>query len=173
MRASPRKRSKKLEVVDNIRWNPLEGHCDEVVPFKWDASHVGVRLADAFETLAAMPGNRGPRAFGSGWPAYAHEFEDLVARAALEQKSKQFTRRRVSLLEATRMERALCWPAHYIRLEMYCEAVNRVSMAHAFGRDCRDVAAKHGLEATTWLRRFEQGCEWIANGLNKDRVTVF
>src|SRR4030095_13217471 len=59
------------------RIEPLE-ILDEL-PVRWDGPHVGRRLMEAMQTLRLMPmgGAIGSR---PAWPAYAYEFEDLIAQ---------------------------------------------------------------------------------------------
>jgi hypothetical protein len=49
-------------------------------------------------TLMLMPRVRGPRAFGNGWPEYAHDWADLLAQqeADAEQKQRAARERRLT-----------------------------------------------------------------------------
>jgi hypothetical protein len=52
-------------LIPSESWHPLDGvPPPEYVPPAWDGPHVGLRLCDAFKTLAAMPNPR--RGFTSG-----------------------------------------------------------------------------------------------------------
>jgi hypothetical protein len=85
-----------------------------------------------------MPMVNGPRVFCDSWPAYAWEWEDLLAQqeANAEQKAKDLreqnrTRLLPSAAEIAAMETAIVWPARYL-----CEVpqlLHVVQMA-AFGR---------------------------------------
>ena len=103
-------------------WHPLDGvTAPELVPPNWTHTHVGKRLSEAFEILGRMPNTRGPRAFGNAWPGYLVEWEDEIARAAMEAADKDARiqeRNRVriqpSSIEIQHIEAAIAWPAHYL-----------------------------------------------------------
>lgn len=91
------------------------------IPSRWTAEHVMVRMIWAFETLARMRIKVGPKGYGRGWPAYVHEWADLVAQEeteAAEVKRRTFERRDVILPPSARdvslMEEAFQWPPKYL-----------------------------------------------------------
>jgi hypothetical protein len=94
------------------------GPSPEYVPERWDGPHVGKRLAEGLRTLALMPLPRGQRPFGSHWPAYAHDWADLLAQQEADAEQKQRdqreanrTRVRPLSVEIAHMEQAIYWPA--------------------------------------------------------------
>jgi len=126
---------------------------DETPP-RWDGPHVGRRLMEAMRTLRMLP-MPGVTGYRPGWPAYAYEFEDLLAQheqGELERTQQQQNRTRLlpSLRDMTAMERA-----------------------HALERDAGWVAAKRGGYADTWRQRHDAGCEIIATRLRVELVPVF
>jgi hypothetical protein len=150
----------------------------ECLPAVWDPEHVGLRLTEAFKTVRLLPTPR-PRGHRSSWPAYAYEFQDLLAQqetSELErtQRLQNAVRRSPSLSEITAMERATAWPAAYLAdcLDL-AHAVNAVSMAHAFDRDCDWVVRRYGGYADSWRVQHARGCTFIAEGLRRDRISVF
>jgi hypothetical protein len=80
--------------------------------------HAPGRWAARAEADAAR---RGPQAFGSDWPAYIHDWADLLAQQEADEADKDRahreqnrTRLRPSSIEIARMEQAVCWPARYL-----------------------------------------------------------
>jgi hypothetical protein len=89
-------------------WHPLDHRAaPDYVPACWDGPHVGKRLAEGLRTLMLMPMPRGPRASGSHWPAYAHDWTDLLAQREADQEQKQLDQREAN---RTRLR-----PPHLIR----------------------------------------------------------
>jgi hypothetical protein len=147
-------------------------------PATWNGPHVGRRLMEGMQTLRLLP-TPGATGFGSPWPAYIYEFEDLLAQeqqGELErtQKLQNRTRLMPSIRAITACEAAIVWPACFLRdrLEI-AQAVNSVALAHALDRDAGWVAAKRGGYADTWRQRHDLGCEIIASRLRADRIPVF
>jgi hypothetical protein len=93
-------------------WHPLDGvPAPEYVPPQWDGPHVGRRLVEGLKTLRLMPRPPGPCGPVNSWPAYAHDWVDLLAQqeAAEEDKRRNQheanrTRIRPSSVEIARME---------------------------------------------------------------------
>jgi hypothetical protein len=151
---------------------------DDEVPSTWSGPHVGRRLVDAMRTLRLVP--VGIRfGYGSSWPPYVYEWEDLLAQNAqgeLERTQQLQNRTRLlpSFAEVSRMERAICWPIDFLsRCAHLVVAVNAVAWAHALERDAGWVAAKRGGYGDTWRTRHDQGCDIIADRLRAGRVPVF
>jgi hypothetical protein len=153
---------------------------EEVLPTAWNAAHVGLRVTEAFVTVlkTTTPGRR--LGYVSTWPAILHSFDDLVGQqeqGELERTMQMQNHVRVAptAQEIARMEAAIGWPMKYLSTNylQLCEAVNAVSLAHAFGTDAGWVAKKRGGVADTWLQRHDLGCEIIARGLVADRTPVF
>jgi hypothetical protein len=126
--------------------------------------------------MVAIPGVGGYR---PGWPSYVYEFEDLVAQkeqGQLERTQQLQNRTRLlpSLVEVSRMEIVIVWPAQFLARSLsIVVAVNAVAFAHALDRDSGWVAAKRGGYGDTWRARHDQGCEIIAAGLRDQRISVF
>ena len=71
-------------------WHPLDHRpAPDYVPACWDGPHVGKRLVEGLRTLMLMPMPRGPRAFGSHWPTYAHDWVDLLAQQEADEEQKR------------------------------------------------------------------------------------
>ena len=137
-------------------------------PATWNGPHVGRRLMEGMQTLRLLP-TPGAIGFGSPWPAYIYEFEDLLAQeqqGELErtQKLQNRTRLMPSIREIGGCEAAIVEIA---------SAVNSVALAHALDRDAGWVASKRGGYADTWRQRHDLGCEIIAGCLRKERVPLF
>ena len=114
-----------LLIPADDRWNPLEHvSAPEFVPTAWIGAHVGLRLIQAFKTLAAMPAASGPSSKSGYWPSHPMEWIDIKAkehewlndhdqqREAARQWAR--TRHRATPEEVGRMEAALSWPARYL-----------------------------------------------------------
>jgi hypothetical protein len=147
-------------------------------PSTWSGPHVGRRLCEAMRVLRLLP-MPGVTGYQPAWPAYAYEFEDLLAQheqGELERTQQQQNRTRLlpSLREITACEAVIVWPACYLRgrLEI-AQATNSVALAHALDRDAGWVAAKRGGYADTWRQRHDIGCEIIAARLRVELVPVF
>ena len=102
----------KRDAVLDDTWHPLGGGpVPEYVPPAWDGPHVGKRLVEGLCTLALMPLPRGPRATGSHWPAYAHEWADLLAQQEADAQQKQRDQREANRtpLRPSSVEIARTW----------------------------------------------------------------
>jgi hypothetical protein len=163
----------------DLKFNPLDGIAT-APPATWNGAHVGVQLAEAFRTLAAMPACR---ASASGfWPAYTHDWQDLLAQQEAEADDKaranaQANRIRIapSIEAVSRMETAIYWPARYLAPQSpdMARAVNAVACAIAFERDASWVARRYGGNVRQWQRDYVDGCIVIAVKLVRDCVAVF
>ena len=156
-----------------VPFDPLDD-----APAVWSGLHVGRRLTEAMRTLRMLPLGLSS-GYGSTWPRYCYEWDDLVAQeqqGELERTQKLQNRTRLlpGLTEIGRMEIAICWPVEFLkpRFEIIV-AVNWVAMAHSLDLDAGWVAAKRGGYADTWRQRHDVGCEIIANGLRERLVPVF
>jgi hypothetical protein len=163
-------------------WHPLDGvPAPEYVPPFWIGSHCGLRLVQAFKTLAKMPMSFGPR-FGSGyWPHYRHEWEDLLAQEEAAKDDKQlraeaFNRVRIppTAVEVGNMETAIVWPARYLAARpLIMRVVHRVAAGRARGQEM-DVMAQRMRCPPARLRTINRaGLDLIADGLRRDGVAVF
>jgi hypothetical protein len=158
----------------DLKFNALEdGALDDRPPSVWNGPHVGHRIADAFGTLASVP-NPQCRQWGL-WPAYPYEFEDLLAQQEAEQLSPRPRRLAPTLEQITRMEAALCWPAHYLARQFSrMSAVNALARERARGGDSSTLARRRRFHtAREWQQLHDDGCDVIARGLIRDRIRVF
>jgi hypothetical protein len=163
-------------------WHPLDhSPPPDYVPPCWDGPHVGKRLAEGLGTLALMPIVRGPQEFGNSWPAWLVEWEDELARLEAEQEEKDRaqrvqnrTRLRPSSVEIAHMERAVAWPARYLKAApQLLRTVQLVAFGRARHRDMHWAARRlrlPGRLVRCWNR---EGLDTIAAGLIRDRVSIF
>jgi hypothetical protein len=167
------------------RWNPLEHvSAAEYVPGVWDGPHCGVRLVQAFKTLAALPTANGPR-FNSGfWPKHPMEWIDIVAKeheflndygqAAEAARQWARTRHRCTPEEVSRMEMALSWGARYLHHRpLVCRLTLAVAQLRSIGFEGDRIARRLRKPAATVRRTNRAGLDAIAAGLRRDGVAVF
>jgi len=162
-------------------WHPLDGvPAPEYIPEQWEGPHVGVRIMEAFRTLSRIPASRGPKMFGTAWPAYSYEWGDMLAQQeqdADERRRHESAQNRSTIMpsaeDVTRMERCLYWPSHYLWEVFLLYAVNRLASARAIDRDSEWVARRYGGAADHWRVLHDDGCGRIAERLIRDRVAVF
>lgn len=142
---------------------------------------VGKRLVEGLRTLRLMPVPPGPRAFGSGWPAYAHDWADLLAQQeadeeqkAADQREANHVRLRPSSIESARMEQAICWPARYLHaFPQLVRTVQAVAVSRSRDRDMEHAARRLKLPGRLVRRWNTEGLDLIARGLRSDRVRLF
>jgi hypothetical protein len=141
----------KRDAVLDDTWHPLDGGpAPEYVPERRDGPHVGKRLVEGLRTLMLMPMPSGPRATGSHWPAYAHDWADLLAQQEADAEQRQRDQReanrtqlRPSSTEISRMEQAICWPARYLReFPQLIRTVQAVAAGRARDRDMEHAARR-------------------------------
>ena len=78
------------------------------LPARWDGPHVGRRLMEAMVTLRALPMG-GAVGYKAAWPAYAYEFEDLLAQQAQgELERTQAIQNRTRLMPSLGEISAMC-----------------------------------------------------------------
>jgi hypothetical protein len=166
-----------------IDWHPLtnSGPAPDYVPPAWDGPHAGKRLVEGLRTLMLMPTPSGPRMFGNHWPAYAHDWADMLAQQEADEADKQQaqhrqnrTRLRPSSVEISHMETAIVWPAHYLRLlPQLVRTVQMVAVSRSRDRDMEHTARRLRLPGHLVRRWNGEGLALIARGLLSDRVRVF
>ncbi len=163
-------------------WNPLDGApALEYVPDVWIGPHVGLRLVEAFKTLALLPATRGPAGFENAWPIYVHDWIDLLAQESSDTEAKEQraavenrVRLQPSALDVSRMELAIAWPGQYLRdRPLILRIVQRVAMLRARGRDLSQIARRMKQPATYVRRCNRDGLDAIAVGLRRNRLPVF
>ena len=167
------------------RWNPLEHtSAPEYIPPVWIGSHVGLRLVEAFKTLAAIPVANGPHFRSGHWAPYPMEAIDIVAkefeylndygqaREAAQQWAR--TRHRATPEEVSRMEAALSWAGHYLgHRPLVARVVQAVAQFRSIGWEGDRIARRLHKPATTVRRVNRTGLDEIAAGLRRDGVAVF
>jgi hypothetical protein len=166
-------------------WHPLSGHqAPEWTPDVWIGAHAGLRLTEAFKTLASMPTANGPRFQSGGWPSHPMEWIDIVAkehewlndpgqaREAAQQWAR--TRHRITPEEVSRMEAALSWAPRYLNQRpLVMRLVQQVAWSRARGIETDKIAHRLHKPAVTVRRINRAGLDAIAAGLRRDDVAVF
>jgi hypothetical protein len=162
-------------------WHPLDGvPAPEYVPQDWDGPHVGLRMMEAFKTLARLP-NSGVGQKSSAWPEYRHEWEDLLAQQGADADVREDAARaqnRARLMptaeDVSRMEKVIGWPARYLHEKpRIARLVQRAAYFRA--RDLSlDIIARRLRRSPAMLRRDNQvALDSIASGLRCDGEPVF
>jgi hypothetical protein len=168
------------EVIEE--WSPLDDlPAPEFIPPHWNGPHVQLRLTDAWRVLSKMPWRSPyPRSFGSSWPSYGVEWQDLLAMAeagTLETMQREANRTRVlpSAKEISQMERAITWPMQYLDDPREVLIVNVCTRVASFDGDLqREIKRRHyGGDADQWRELNWKFCDSIADSLIADRVIVF
>lgn len=168
-------------------WCPLDPPPPYQVPERWDAPHVAHRFAEAIGVLLKLPlGAFAPAGIHTAWPRYRSEWEDILAMVddggdALRQYNEQ--RNRVTLppsaIEISCMDRALDWPATYLRGRPFdlVYALNATALARAREIELSDVVrrGKHSgvRSSVAWHELALESADRIARGLRADKVAVF
>jgi hypothetical protein len=163
-------------------WHPLDGvPAPEYVPPSWIGSHVGLRLIQAFKTLAKLPMSFGPQQTRGSWPRYRYEWADLLAQEEAAKDDKQlpaeaFNRVRIppTAIEVGNMEAAIVWPARYLaNRPLVMRVVHRVAAGRARGQET-DLIAQRVRCPPARLRTINRaGLDLIAHGLRRDGAVVF
>jgi hypothetical protein len=163
-------------------WHPLDGGpAPEYIPPEWDGPHVGVRLCDAFKTLAMMPTRGVSTKLAPGfWPEYHYEWEDLLAQKTADvatqeddARSRNRARAQPSAQEISRMEAAISWPGRYIPEVETARIVQHVALARSRDLDKSYVARKMRVGAEHVRVGNGLGLAAIAFGLRHNGVHVF
>lgn len=167
---------------DEKMWSPLDGvPAPEYVPEHWTGPHVGLRLIEAFKTLADLPsmgGGGGTRGF---WPEYWPEWADLLAQQQAddamkedEARARNRSRSRPSAQAISRMEAAIRWPGQYIRNnDGLARLVQRVAFHRSQERELEYLAHKMRITPHNLRSENRVGLDRIADGLHRDHVSVF
>jgi hypothetical protein len=153
---------------------------EKELPRTWTAAHVAQRLVEGFFVSAMLPDDNrlGCR---TSWPPTLNENGDLDAQAEQREFERNtsavqddFVWLAPSSRDISHSDAAQYWPLKYLNAHPHlAQAVNKVAMARAHGRDLNWVAEKYGGTAWLWRERHDLGCEIIAAGLIKDGVRVF
>lgn len=167
-----------LDEVDDEKVNALEqpyfGRQDRI-PAKWDAQHVGRRLVDALEIDSRMPRVRGPKEPGAAWPAYRHEFADLVGLTALERRERESAQNRTRIVpsseEVGQRDKVLEWfreirrvnESWFARLMAWTDASYR-NVNHL------DLCRSKKWSVRTYWRHVDKAKSYLAQWLNQQNV---
>jgi hypothetical protein len=165
------KRNKDVEPLDPL---PVE----KELPTAWTGPLVAACLVEAFAASTKLPS--GIRTgYNRRHLPVVHDADDIAGQREQreierEQGMPTCSRFVLSPKEVSRSDAALIWAMKYLAAELkLAQAVNAVSLAHAFGRSADWVARKYGGTADDWLARHDLGCEVIAICLNGDHVAAF
>jgi hypothetical protein len=163
-------------------WHPLDAvPAPEYVPPSWIGPHVGLRLVEAFKTLATLPVMNGPQRPHNTWPWFKPQWEDLLAQQEAAAEDEQlradaFNRARLAptAIEVGRMEAALVWPAHYLQSRpLIMRMVGSVAVMRARGLESDLIARKLKRRPVAVRSMNRTGLDLIAAGLRRDQVPVF
>jgi hypothetical protein len=163
--------------------SPLRGsfHSDRYRPSCWHGPYCGWRLVEAFRTLVQMPSRFGPMLWGSTWPAYRHEWGDVLAQYEADSEDleqRAYAQNRVRLHPSAEaigfMEEALSWQARYlIDRPIIARSVGRIALLRARGLDFDQVARRMRRSIPRLKTINRNGLDTIASGLNHDQIKVF
>ena len=161
-------------------WHPLDGTpAPEYVPEHWTGPHVGLRLVQAFKTLANMP-DAGSGSSHGFWPVYFYEWDDLLAQEERDAQSKTdaasaLNRAKIkpSAQDVSRMEQAISWPGRYCLSVPCARIVQRVAFYRSRDMDMHQLARRMKQDPKTLRKRNRVGLDIIAAGLRRDKVRVF
>jgi hypothetical protein len=161
----------------DITRDPCEGLDIEIAayepPLIWTADHVMSRMITAWEVFSRIKGRVGPAGYGSGWPQYVYEYEDLLAQEspAPGETQSQAEQRRIgerapiqlppSAREYSMMEEAFNWPVTYLRGRV---SVALVKWSYERFRERRD-------QSNLIFKAYDEA-ELIAGRLVSDRCLV-
>lgn len=172
-------------LIPGEEWHPLDGvPAPEYVPEQWDGPHVGLRLVEAFKTLANLPGGDGPGSTASSfWPEYWHDWEDALAqegqadvKADTAAKANQ-SRVRPSAQDITRMDKAISWPGEYLAADpafaRLAHVVQRVAFYRSREMDMDYVARRMKRNSVMLRQDNRDGLDRIADCLRRDGVPIF
>ena len=164
----------------------LDGPLPEYIPPHWIGPHVGLRLIEAFRTLARMPMPRGPSSKSGYWPGWRMDWVDRTEierewrlfpySDAAREAVADFARRKPkpTSIEVSHMEIAIGWPSHYLASRpMLCRVVLRTAMLRSHDLDLHAVADRMHKPVSRVRRLNQAALDLIAVGLWRDKVAVF
>lgn len=162
-------------------WHPLSGMREpEYVPQVWTSPHVGLRLVEAFSTMANIPMSGIGGSAAGFWPPYSYTWEDLLAQQeademlkANEARKANSSKIRPTAQEVSRMEQAIWWPGRYCQQVSIARIVQKVAHYRSRDIDMSIVAKKMKLDHKILRTRNRIGLGLIAEGLRRDHVRVF
>jgi hypothetical protein len=173
-------RLRELAAQQPVKLNPVEndGPPPEYIPEVWIGPHVGLRLVEAFKTLALMPFKK-PNTGKGFWPATTIERFDENARQQSdielkEERQEAHNRARVmpSRQDVSRMEIAISWGGRYLTADQ-SKLVQRIAFMRARDCDMELIARRTRLDERRMRRDNRVALDLIATGLRMDKVEVF
>jgi hypothetical protein len=170
----------KTVLIPAPEWHPLDGTtAPEHIPDQWNGPHCGLRLVDAFKTLANLPNSTSIGASGF-WPSYLYEWEDLLAQRTADETAQEDdanarnrARTRPSAQQISHMELAISWAGRYVLDVDIARTVQRVALARSRDLDMRHLAWKLKQNQDHLRHQNETGLDMIAAGLRRDEARVF
>ena len=171
-----------LLIPADDKWNPLEHvTAAEYIPPAWIGAHAGLRLVEAFKTLAQVPASRGPASKSGWWPHYKTEWVDLLAREEADAQVKEDIARSINRVRiapsaqaVSRMEAALSWPGRYlVARPLVLRVVQSVARFRSIGYETDKIAHRLHKSPPVLRRINRNGLDAIAAGLRRDDVAVF
>ncbi|UVO34690.1 hypothetical protein KUL72_24895 [Bradyrhizobium arachidis] len=170
-------------LVPGQSWSPLD-QGEEYVPSAWDGPHVGLRLVEAYQTLAALPERGRPSRSARGfWPQIFRDPDDnenhteaWEAMSETEQAElmKFNHRKRPSAQDISRMEAALAWPVEYLASDPDLSKIAQgVAFYRALGYDSDYAAMKLRRDWRVVKKLNRQALDRVAACLRRDAVPVF
>ena len=154
--------------ADPNKVNNLEGwdaFLADRVPDTWTPEHVLKRILEAFETLAKLPPDRGPRVPGNSWPQHVYDWADRLAQEELSEREKlqrrqdrNRTRERPTSEDLRRMDIVLGWLSDLAWIDAgLCRAVQRWARLRSTGRSVKGWCGKTGLSFQVFYRQRDKG----------------
>lgn len=144
------------------------------IPSKWTDTYVLDRMIEAARVCRALPmRNLFPDEGAGFWPRYPYEWKDLLAQEENVDLDPLPARYRPSAEEISKMNEAIAWPLRYLfERPQHARAATSYSMGKACGIAEQRIAKREGMSRYTLRSRAMVSFGLIADGLNKDQVTI-
>lgn len=149
------------------------------LPQTWNIGHVDHRLVEAFKVLLRLPVRVWPKEFGSGMPAYIHEWSDYVAQSEGERELKRarnrliYRNRGASADEVRLMDQALGWPLACLSHDADASrAVLLAALWKALEVDFDERLGRINVPRRTFFRWRKAGLDRIVAHLTRERYPV-
>jgi hypothetical protein len=143
----------------------------------WSTELVKLRLVEAFEVEAKLPGVRNIRGSNNAWPIMSREFEDLIGWSdeARQAVWEDWERAKGAFpYEVTRYEETITWLAILADQpgEQRCLVAWAKLKAKPRRASLRKLMRRTGWSRSTFHRRRDSGAARIADWLNSHGVMV-
>ena len=160
-----------------MRLSTIEVDSQGLAPLQWSGPWVQRRLIEAYSVERRLPQAQRRLLIGSGWPAMAVEFSDIVGRADDDRKDRfqawEYAKLGVSAQDISRMEAAHDWlrtilgpyPEERLCLSQWAAAV-------AYRRSLRRLLLKRGWPRSTFYRYVSAGAHVVAMELRRQGQPV-